>query len=430
MTTAVWPSTPRPSSIYNGVNEDQVPADFSLAEVLSSREGYRFTGWKDASGVFYPATADDPASVLPATMPASDDRATYYYAQWERTPVEYTVKHFYEAGDVTEIPDGVETRQIGDQTYYLYESTTGTALMGDYITCTDYTPKLDGYAPKPYYQGSGWMSNEDAVLENYYDLETYPVTFTLENGEGDMIGSYVYVYVDGIYLRRNWGGEFENVAILVAIAVNEDGYREVLGAAEGMKEDKASWVSFFQWLRSRGLDGVKLIVGDKCLGMLEAVGEVFPEAKYQRCTVHFYRNVFSVTPRSKVKLVAKMLKAIHAQESKRAAREKAKAVVEQLRSMKLKEAAKKVEDGIEETLTYCDFPGEHWTRIRTNNVIERLNREIRRRTRVVGSFPDGNSALMLVCARLRHVAGTQWGNKKYMNMKHLEAALEDASIAG
>ncbi len=243
-------------------------------------------------------------------------------------------------------------------------------------------------------------------------------------------GRYPYVYVDGIYLRRNWGGEFENVAILVAIAVNEDGYREVLGAAEGMKEDKASWVNFFQWLRGRGLDGVKLVVGDKCLGMLEAVGEVFPEAKYQRCTVHFYRNVFSVTPRSKVKLVAKMLKAIHAQESKKAAREKAKAVVEELHSMRLKEAAKKVENGIEETLTYCDFPSEHWSRIRTNNVIERLNREIRRRTRVVGSFPDGNSALMLVCARLRHVAGTQWGNKKYMNMKHLEAALEDASIAG
>lgn len=205
---------------------------------------------------------------------------------------------------------------------------------------------------------------------------------------------------------------------------------EVLGAAEGMKEDKASRVSFFQWLRGQGLDSVKLIVGDKCLGMLEAVGEVFPEAKYQRCTVHFYHNVFSVTPRSKVKLVSKMLKAIHAQESKKAAREKAKAVVEELRAMKLKEAAKNVEDGIEETLAYCDFPSEHWPRIRTNNVIERLNREIRRRTRVVGSFPDGNSALMLVCARLRHVAGTQWGNKKYMNMKHLEDAVEDASIAG
>ena len=164
--------------------------------------------------------------------------------------------------------------------------------------------------------------------------------------------------------------------------------------------------------------------------MLEAVGEVFPNAKYQRCTVHFYRNVFSVVPRSKVKLVAKMLKAIHAQESKKAAREKAKIVIAELKNMKLKEAAKKVEEGIEETMTYYDFPSEHWTRIRTNNMIERLNREIRRRTRVVGCFPDGNSALMLVCARLRHVAGTQWGNKKYMNMKHLETSLEDTSIAG
>lgn len=130
-------------------------------------------------------------------------------------------------------------------------------------------------------------------------------------------GRYPYVYVDGIYLRRNWGGEHENMAILVAITVNEDGYREVLGAAEGMKEDKASWVNFFQWLRGRSLDGAKLVVGDKHLGMLEAVGAVFPEAKYQRCTVHFCRNVFSVTSRSKVKLVAKMLKVIRAQESKR-----------------------------------------------------------------------------------------------------------------
>lgn len=81
-------------------------------------------------------------------------------------------------------------------------------------------------------------------------------------------------------MRRNWGREYENVAILVALAVNEDGYRDVLGAAEGMKEDKASWVSFFQWLKNLGLEGVKLIVGDKCLGMLDAVGEVFSDAKH------------------------------------------------------------------------------------------------------------------------------------------------------
>ena len=100
--------------------------------------------------------------------------------------------------------------------------------------------------------------------------------------------------------------------------MNEDGFGEVLGSAEWMKEVKASCVSFFQRLHGRGLDGVKLIVGDKCMGMLEATGEVFPDAKYQRYTVHFYRNVFSVVPKSKVKIVAKMLKAIHAQESKKA----------------------------------------------------------------------------------------------------------------
>jgi len=160
-----------------------------------------------------------------------------------------------------------------------------------------------------------------------------------------------YVHIEDWRNRPLQGGKYPYVYV--------DGYREVLGAAEGMKEDKASWVSFFQWLKGRGLEGVKLIVGDKCLGMLEAVGEVFPDAKYQRCTVHFYRNVFSVVPRSKVKQVAKMLKAIHAQESKKAAREKAKAVITELREMKLKEAAKKVEDGVEETLTYCDFPSEH-----------------------------------------------------------------------
>ena len=134
--------------------------------------------------------------------------------------------------------------------------------------------------------------------------------------------------MNGIYLCRNWGRKFENMTILVAIAVNDDGYREVLSAVEVMKEDKASWVSFFQWLRIRDLDGVKLIVGDKCLDMLEAVVGVFPDAKYQRCTVHFYRNIFLGTLRSKMKLVAKIFKAIRAQESKKATKEKARTVVD------------------------------------------------------------------------------------------------------
>ena len=238
-------------------------------------------------------------------------------------------------------------------------------------------------------------------------------------------GEYPYVYVDGVYLKRSWGGEVQNVSILVAIGVNNDGCREILGAAEGMKEDKESWRSFFVWLKERGLSGVRLIIGDKNLGMLETIPEVFPNARYQRCTVHFYRNIFSVTPRNKMKAVAMMLKAIHAQENKEAAREKAHQVAEKLKEMKLASAAKKLEDGMEETLTYMEFPSQHWTRIRTNNTIERLNREIKRRTKAIGAFPDGQSALMLVCARLRHVAGTQWGNKRYMSMDHLSKFEEE-----
>lgn len=167
-----------------------------------------------------------------------------------------------------------------------------------------------------------------------------------------------------------------------------------------------------------------MVVGDKRLGMCESVNEVFPEAKYQCCTVHFYRNIFSATTRNRMREVTRMLKAIHAQESKEAVRKKAKDVVEQLREMKLKEAAKKVQDGIEETLTYLDFPSQHWLKIRTNNIIERMNREIRRRTRVVGAFPNGNSALMLVCARLRYVAGKGWGSKRYLCVKCMDDASE------
>ncbi|UYO64391.1 IS256 family transposase [Acetobacterium wieringae] len=245
-------------------------------------------------------------------------------------------------------------------------------------------------------------------------------------------GSYPYVYVDGIYLKRSWGGEIQNVAILIAIGVNEDGSREIIGAAEGMKEDHDSWRDFFVWLKNRGLKGVQLIIGDKNLGMLESIPEVFPAARYQRCTVHFYRNIFSVTPRNKMKTVSMLLKAIHAQECRSSALEKANQVAEKLREMKLGAAATKLENGIEETLTYMSFPTQHWTRIRTNNLIERLNREIKRRTKAIGAFPDGQSALMLVCARLRHVASTDWGIKRYMNMDHLKemAIQEQDSIVG
>jgi transposase-like protein len=232
-------------------------------------------------------------------------------------------------------------------------------------------------------------------------------------------GAYAYIYLDGISLKRTWGGEVRNVAILVAVGVDQNGFREILGVCEGIKEDQESWRNFLRHLKQRGLTGVQLVISDKCLGLVETLGEFFADARWQRCMVHFYRNVFSCVPNDKVKTVAGMLKAIHAQESREAAMEKAAAVADKLISMNLSKAAATVREGIAETLSYYYFPREYWIRIRTNNMLERIMKEIRRRTRVVGSFSDGHSALMLAAARLRHIAGTKWSTACYLNMKRL-----------
>jgi transposase-like protein len=233
-------------------------------------------------------------------------------------------------------------------------------------------------------------------------------------------GKHPYVYLDGVWLKRSWGGEVKNVSVLVAVGVDENGYRQILGVKEGAKEDRESWTAFLRYLKERGLSGVELFVSDKCLGLVESLAEFYPEAKWQRCVVHFYRNVFTAVPKGKVKDVAAMLKAIHAQEDREACEEKIQAVVEKLKKMKLSNAARIVEQGAHETLSYYSFPSQHWRSLRTNNPLERLMREIRRRTRVVGAFPDGQSAIMLVAARLRHVSSTKWGTRRYLNMDRLQ----------
>ena len=237
--------------------------------------------------------------------------------------------------------------------------------------------------------------------------------------ERPLVGDFPYVFLDGLWLKRSWGGEVKNVSVLVAIGVAQSGYREILAVSDGAKEDTASWTNFLREMKQRGLKGVELFVSDKCLGLVENLADFFPEAKWQRCVVHFYRNVWTAVPTGNVKEVAAMLKAIHAQEDAKAAKEKALQVVEKLRLMRLAKAAEIVENGIDETLSYYAMPPEHWRCLRTNNPLERLMREIRRRTRVVGAFPDGQSALMLVAARLRHVAATKWGTKRYLQMDRL-----------
>ena len=220
--------------------------------------------------------------------------------------------------------------------------------------------------------------------------------------------------------RTSSAGEVRNVSLLVAIGVNDNGYREILGICEGAKEDKAGWSAFLKHLKERGLKGIRLIISDACLGLAESAAEYFPDAAWQRCIVHWYRNIFSHVPSTKAREIAAMLKAIHASEDIVAAREKAVRVIEKLHGFRLTRAAELVEAAVEETLSYYAFPEEHWRRIRTNNPLERILREIRRRTRVVGAFPDGQSALNLAAARLRHIAGTTWSTKRYLNIELLK----------
>src|SRR4249919_3493561 len=154
-----------------------------------------------------------------------------------------------------------------------------------------------------------------------------------------------------------------DISLLVAIGVNSEGYREILGICEGAKEDKAGWSAFLKHLKSRGLKGVRLIISDACIGLAESAAEFFPDAAWQRCIVHWYRNIFSHVPSTMVREIAAMLKAIHAGEDIVAAHDKAVRVIEKLRGLRLTRAAELAEAGVEETLTYYGFPEEHWRRI-------------------------------------------------------------------
>jgi transposase-like protein len=168
-----------------------------------------------------------------------------------------------------------------------------------------------------------------------------------------------------------------------------------------------------------------LIISDACIGLVEAAAELFPDALWRRCVVHFYRNGFSQVPKGKVGDAARMLKAIHAQEDRRSAEDKICEVIGKLKAMRLTKAAELIEAKAHETLTYFAFPRQ----IRTNNPLERIIREIGRRTRVVGAFPDGHSALMLVAARLRHIASAKWGKRRYLAMETLLHPLSEEVAA-
>lgn len=221
----------------------------------------------------------------------------------------------------------------------------------------------------------------------------------------------------------------ENVGVLVAIGVDKEGHREVIGVTEGMRGGRDSWEQFVRGMIERGLRGVRLVVGDRCAGLVSTVDSMLPDAKYRRCMVHFMRNVLSKTPPTHREWASAALKAVFAMGSRETALAKAEQVAAEMESRRLRAAANCLREGVGETTAYLldEFPDGHRRRIRTNNMIERLNRGIRRRTRVVGGFPDGDSALMLVCARIRYVTANEWSTRRYLDMSRLDDNLMEAN---
>ena len=241
-----------------------------------------------------------------------------------------------------------------------------------------------------------------------------------ERRNGPLGHACPHACVDGTHPKRAWGGSHEDVAAMVAVGVSDDGCREAIGAAGGLTESAECRRELPSWLRSRGLRGARMLAGDRAAGMVGSIAEVLPGAACQRRAARFCRNVLARAPESRRPGVAAMLRAIRALGSREASEAKALEVAAELDGMRLKGAARAVGDGRAETLTHTRLPREHWRRMRTDNAVERLSREIRRRTRVVGTLPDGRGALMLVTARLECVAESEWGSRRYPDVTLLE----------
>jgi transposase-like protein len=208
-------------------------------------------------------------------------------------------------------------------------------------------------------------------------------------------GPYPYVWLDALTQKVREGGRVVNVAVVVATAVNGQGQREVLGLDCGASEDGAFWLSFLRSLAARGLSGVQLVISDAHQGLKDAIAAVFAGAAWQRCRTHFARNLLTRVPKSAQPFVATLVRSIFDQSSAEDVRAQHARAVEQL-TPRFPDAARMLADAAEEVLAFAAFPQQHWRKIRSNNPQERLNLEIRRRTNVVGIFPNRAAVLRLV----------------------------------
>jgi len=234
---------------------------------------------------------------------------------------------------------------------------------------------------------------------------------------------YPYLTLDALVVKCREGGRTVNVCVVHAVAVNKDGFRESLGLDVVTSEDGAAWLAFMRGLVARGLSGVKLASSDAHPGLVDAIAATLPGAAWQRCRTHFMRNLLTRVPKSAQSFVAAMVRTIFAQPDALMVHEQHRRIVDQL-ATRFPDAAALLEEAAPDLLAFTSFPKEHWRQLWSNNSLERLNKEIRRRTDVVGIFPDRASIIRLVGAVLTE-QNDEWAvaSRRYMSVESIAKAL-------
>ena len=236
-------------------------------------------------------------------------------------------------------------------------------------------------------------------------------------------GEWPYLWIDATYLKERQAGRIVSTAVIIAVGVNTDGRREVLGVAAGPSEAEPFWKAFLRSLADRGLRGVKLVTADDHKGLRAAAAKVF-HASHQRCRVHWMRNALAHVPPKQRPAVAAMLKTIFVQESAAAAHEQWRSVADALRE-RFSKLVELMDASREDVLVYMTFPREHWAQIASTNPLERLNGEIKRRSDVVGIFPNERAVIRLVGALMLE-QNDEWAvSRRYMSLESLSGLSDD-----